>query len=106
MSRKKADLRATDPCGMTTIEERQAIPSKSPSLAPARNLCHSSIENSLTGPSGLFLLPIMTASPRRATPTHAPLSQVREMRHEISPEAGVLSDMRILSYYYFRNDAG
>ncbi|MGH3183559.1 MAG: ABC transporter ATP-binding protein [Streptosporangiaceae bacterium] len=44
------------------LKDLQTIPSKSPSLAPARNWRHSSVVNLITEPSGSLVLAIRTAS--------------------------------------------
>src|SRR6266571_4905309 len=66
------------------MRKSQAISSKSPSLTPAIKWRHSSMVNSLTRPEGSAVLPISTKSPLRATCTHWPLSQVREIRQSRS----------------------
>jgi len=79
--------------GESEHQDGQAIPSKSPSLAPARNCRHSSAVNLLKGPSGLFVLPIITNSPLRATFMHAPVSQVRETRQSRSLAVDAYTDI-------------
>src|SRR5208282_6696019 len=56
--------------------------------------------NLLTAASGLLVFPIRIYSPWRATPTHAPLSQVREACQLISPGIDASADMVSFSCDY------
>jgi hypothetical protein len=84
---------------ISAFDGRQAIPSKSPSLAPAINCRHSSRVNSSNGPSGLLVLPITTSSPCLATLIHWPPSQRLETYQSRPSEKDIYRATNTLSKY-------